>query len=221
MKSILKKLVFGALAALAFNAAHAADNDDCRQPDGSSKLGALVDTSFLAPCQNENPAEAVAPAAPAPKAEFDVGVSKPKVGQDYYSAAGKPMRTVFHISDRRDLKSAMAALGNVRNQVSAMRDAGVPMPGQYVSVVYNGDGLSVLREARRQEFDIDGGKLAALVTDLKREGVQMKVCYRTLTGRKLNAKTDLFDVQQADIVPSGVAEVARQQTKFGAAVVKP
>lgn len=226
----LKNLVLAVAVALAVTGVVQAADQDCfvRPGDSVTRTGTLSPEGTLPYCSDlsqdqsskAQKAQDVAPAPPAaaPK-EFDPGVAKPKVSSDYYSNSGTPLAAVYHISDKRDLKSAMAALGNVRNHVSALKDAGISKPE--VKVVFNGDGLSVLQEAKRLEFDVDGGKLAALVTELKSQGVQMKVCYRTLTGRKINAKTDLFDVQQSDIVPSGVAESARLQSKFGYAVIKP
>lgn len=66
----MKKL----FTALLFVFATAAQADDCRLPDGSSQLGALVDTSFLPACEVVKPqkiaiAVAAAPAAKQAKAK--------------------------------------------------------------------------------------------------------------------------------------------------------
>ena len=42
----------------------------------------------------------------------------------------------------------------------------------------------------------------------------------TLKGRKINYKNDLFDVSEKDIVPSGVAELAKLQQQ-GYVYIKP
>ena len=43
------------------------------------------------------------------------------------------------------------------------------------------------------------------------QGIAFNVCANTLKGKKLNYKTDLYDVSEKDIVPSGVAEIAHLQ----------
>ena len=58
------------------------------------------------------------------------------------------------------------------------------------------------------------------VDNLKLQGIAFKVCGNTLKGKKLNYKTDLYDVFEKDIVPSGVAEIAHLQ-KIGYTYVKP
>lgn len=49
--------------------------------------------------------------------------------------------------------------------------------------------------------------------------MDFNVCYRTLTGRKIKADT-LFDIKQSELVPSGVAEIARLQYQ-GYQLIKP
>ena len=43
---------------------------------------------------------------------------------------------------------------------------------------------------------------------LKDQGVEFNVCSNTLGGKQVDYEHDLYDVEKADIVPSGVAEVA-------------
>ncbi len=53
-------------------------------------------------------------------------------------------------------------------------------------------------------------ELAKVVDDLRAKGVRFLICKNTIERMKL-APTDLYGVQDADIVPSGVAEIARLQ----------
>ena len=46
------------------------------------------------------------------------------------------------------------------------------------------------------------------------------VCANTLRGKKVNYEADLYDVSKADIVPSGVAELAKLQA-MGYTYIKP
>lgn len=62
--------------------------------------------------------------------------------------------------------------------------------------------------------------IPAKVSGLKDQGVGFQVCANTLRGKKVNYETDLFDVSKADIVPSGVAELARLQA-MGYTYTKP
>ena len=61
--------------------------------------------------------------------------------------------------------------------------------------------------------------MTANVANLKNQGVQFAICNNTIKGRKVEM-TDLYDVEEKDIVPSGVAEVAKLQLE-GYAYIKP
>jgi hypothetical protein len=62
--------------------------------------------------------------------------------------------------------------------------------------------------------------MTARIAGLKEQGVKFEVCANTLKGKKINADRDLYDVKKTDIVPSGVAEVAKLQSQ-GYAYIKP
>jgi intracellular sulfur oxidation DsrE/DsrF family protein len=57
-----------------------------------------------------------------------------------------------------------------------------------------------------------------MVSDLTAKGVQFRVCNNTLTSRSIDANKVSMD---AKIVPSGVSEVARLQSKEGYVYLKP
>ncbi|MGD8958013.1 MAG: DsrE family protein, partial [Chromatiaceae bacterium] len=63
-------------------------------------------------------------------------------------------------------------------------------------------------------------QMQASIDGLKNQGVQFKVCANTLKGRKVNMEEDLYMVEEADIVPSGVAELGILQAQ-GYAYIKP
>jgi intracellular sulfur oxidation DsrE/DsrF family protein len=52
--------------------------------------------------------------------------------------------------------------------------------------------------------------LAASLDSLRSKGVRFLICRNTLRGMNLRLE-DLYGVQAADVVPSGVAEIARLQ----------
>ena len=126
------------------------------------------------------------------------------VADEYY---GK-QKVVYHINSD-DNKTINAALGNVQNHLQAVGKENVEM-----IVVMHGNGVDLLKKANK---DAD---LQSKVINLKNQKVAMKVCGITLQRKNIDYKNDLFDVAKDDIVPSGVAELARLQTK-GYVYVKP
>jgi intracellular sulfur oxidation DsrE/DsrF family protein len=61
--------------------------------------------------------------------------------------------------------------------------------------------------------------MQARISGLKNQGVKFNICANTLKGRKVPMDA-LYDTSEADIVPSGVAEVAYLQG-MGYSYVKP
>ena len=78
----------------------------------------------------------------------------------------------------------------------------------------HGDGVGLLQAAR------DNQQLQGLIVSLKDDGVRFLVCNNTLVGRGIDPEQDLFDVWPEDIVPSGVAEIAKLQLE-GFVYIKP
>jgi uncharacterized protein len=117
-------------------------------------------------------------------------------------------KVVYHINynDEAQLK---AALGNVKNHVSAVGKDKID-----VKVVVHGNGVDLLKIANT---NLD---MQQKVISLKQEGVAFEVCNNTLVNKKINYKNDLFDVSEKDIVPSGVAEIANLEQK-GYVYIKP
>ena len=56
----------------------------------------------------------------------------------------------------------------------------------------------------------DDADLAKQIDGLRAKGVRFLMCHNTLEGMKLKA-SDLYHVAEGDVVPSGVAEIARLQ----------
>ena len=63
-------------------------------------------------------------------------------------------------------------------------------------------------------------KMTANIDVLKGQGVNFNVCANTVRGRKVDINDDLYNVEQSDIVPSGVAELAKLQQQ-GYMYIKP
>lgn len=143
---------------------------------------------------------------------FDPGVPAPKVAADYYAGAEK---AVYHVTVNADEKGYLAILGNIRNHGNALAATGLK---PQIKVVMNGDGVNLLQLAADLEFDANS-RLPGAIKDAKERGVEFQICYNTLTARKI-ALSELFDAKAPDVIPAGVAEVARLQ-KMGYGMIKP
>jgi len=125
-------------------------------------------------------------------------------------------KVVYHVN-YDDEKLVKAALGNIRNHINAVCKQGDTTPCSDkldIKVVMHGNGLGLLKQANTN-MDVQ-----QKVIGLKKQGVAFEVCANTLKGRKIDYKNDLFDVTQQDIVPSGVAELAKLQQE-GYVYIKP
>lgn len=129
-------------------------------------------------------------------------------------------KVVYHIN-YDDPKTQSSALGNIQNHINA-----VGAENMDIKVVLHGNGLSLLLDpealSRVQKFKHANAdeKMTAKIDNLKSQGVVFNVCANTVTGRKVDAAIDLHDVSDADIVPSGVAELAHLQ-QLGYSYIKP
>jgi len=120
-------------------------------------------------------------------------------------------KAVYHINGTGgdEAKAYLGALRNVQNHINA-----VGVENMEVRVVLHGNGVGLLAEALANET------LQTRVVELKGQGVAFNVCNNTLVGRDIDPETDLFDVWEDDIVPSGVAELSYLQQQ-GYTYVKP
>ena len=123
---------------------------------------------------------------------------------DYY---GK--QKVVYDLNTGDARLLNAALGNIQNHLDAVGKNNIDL-----IVVIHGAGLDLLTLANNDRT------LQNKITSLKKAHVAFKVCNTTLAAKHIPYKTALFDVRDEDIVPSGVAEIARLQT-VGYIYIKP
>ena len=129
------------------------------------------------------------------------------VSTAYAGDYGK-QKVVYHVNVD-DEKLLKATLGNIQNHINAVGKENIDL-----RVVMHGPGVQLLQIANKNPDFQDK------VSNLKRQGVHFNVCNNTLVGKKIDYKTDLYDVSKEDIVPSGVAELAALQSK-GFSYVKP
>lgn len=122
------------------------------------------------------------------------------------AAKDEPVKVVYHVSE--GIEQAMAALRNVRNHLSAD-------PTVKITVVAHANGVDFLLDGAK---DKNGNLFDANVQELVKKGVDFRVCKITLERRMIDPKRV---IEEAKLVPSGVAEVARLQAKEGYVYLKP
>jgi len=131
------------------------------------------------------------------------------LGTDMTQAAEYTRQKVVYHVNSGDPNLLSTALGNIQNHIYAVGQDNIE-----IKVVLHGDGIDLLKIANN---DIG---LRNRIIDLKSQKVGFDICKNTLAGRRINYKTDLYDVSESDIVPSGVAEIAKLQQE-GYAYIKP
>ena len=129
-------------------------------------------------------------------------------------------KVVYHINYDNPKQQA-GALRNIQNHINAVGaenlDLKVVLHGNGLALLLEPDSLDKLKKFKHANAD---DKMTAKITDLKGQGVAFNVCANTVRGRKVDVETDLYDVSSKDIVPSGVAEVAKLQA-MGYSYIKP
>ena len=128
-------------------------------------------------------------------------------------------KVVYHINYDNPKKQA-GALRNIQNHINAVGAENLDL-----KVVMHGKGLTLLLEPdalKNTKLKVGNAtdEMQAKITGLKNQGVGFQVCSNTLRGKKINYENDLYDVEKADIVPSGVAELAHLQA-LGYTYIKP
>jgi len=129
-------------------------------------------------------------------------------------------KVVYHINYDNPKKQA-GALRNIQNHINAVGAKNLD-----IKVVLHGNGLALLLEPdsleKLKKFKHANANetMTAKIDNLKSQGINFNVCANTVRGRKVNLETDLYNVEKNDVVPSGVAEVARLQA-MGYSYLKP
>jgi intracellular sulfur oxidation DsrE/DsrF family protein len=114
-------------------------------------------------------------------------------------------KVVYHINDA---SVARVAMNNVKNHLQAD-------PGAKIIVVTHGKGIDFLLNDAK---DAKGESYSAQIAGLKDMGVTFDVCRNTLKSRNLDDSAVILDAQ---VVPSGVAEIGKLQYQQGYVYVKP
>lgn len=124
------------------------------------------------------------------------------------AAAGtsEPVRVVYHID--ADSKGTTTALHQVRNQLKAD-------PTAKIIIVAIGPSVRFLVKGSLTE---GGYPFALMIEDLQQSGVRVEACGTTMATLKI--KPDTLD-DGIVVVPSGMAEIARLQSREHYAYIKP
>ena len=127
-------------------------------------------------------------------------------------------KVVYHIN-MDDPATQAAALGNIQNHINAVGaenlELKVVMHGDGVSLVLEPDALAGTKMKAANATD----EMQARISGLKNQGVKFEICANTLKGRNVPMDA-VYDTSEADIVPSGVAELSRLQ-QLGYTYIKP
>ncbi|MCK5337039.1 MAG: DsrE family protein [Gammaproteobacteria bacterium] len=117
-------------------------------------------------------------------------------------------KVAYHVN-YDNAKRQSGAMRNIQNHINAVGAENLDL-----RIIMHGKGVSLLMKANSD------ANFESKVVSLKSQNVAFKVCKNTLRGKKIDYKSDLFDVDESDIVPSGVAELAHLQQK-GFAYIRP
>jgi len=138
----------------------------------------------------------------------------------FADADATKQKVVYHIN-YDDPKLQTAALRNVQNHINAVGAENLD-----IKVVLHGNGLALLLDpdslARLPKFKHANATddMTAEIDGLRDQGIQFQVCANTIKGRSVDQANDLYYVEEVDIVPSGVAQLAILQAQ-GYAYIKP
>lgn len=121
-------------------------------------------------------------------------------------APAEPVRAVYHVADAGE--QPMRALRNLKNHLAAD-------PSASLKVVALAHGLQFLA---LDAEDANGNPYEPFIMELQEAGVAFVACGNTL--RALGLRTEDL-VPGVMVVPSGVAEIARLQTREAYAYLRP
>lgn len=144
---------------------------------------------------------------------FAIGVAlmlaaQPTLAGDAY----EPQKVVYHVN-YDNAKRQTGALRNIQNHINAVGadklDLRVVMHGKGLSLLLYPDSAAETKMAQGNADD----NMQARIAGLKNQGVKFQICKNTLRSKKITFDDHLYDAVEADIVPSGVAEIAALQSQ--------
>lgn len=120
------------------------------------------------------------------------------------ATAAAEERTVYHVND---MATAREVLVNIANHLAAA-------PRSRIAVVANGRGIFMLVAGEKDRV----GEYSTAISELATKGVRFVACRNSMTQKQILPAALAPGVQ---IVPAGVAELARLQSAEHYAYIKP
>lgn len=122
-----------------------------------------------------------------------------------------PQKAIYHLSEGAGLRD-----GRFRHllQVAGNHVAALGKERLDLRIVLQSEGVDLLARAK------SNAALRQSVDRLRADGVRFLICRNTLIARGVDPDSDLYGVRPADVVRSGVAEVAALQAQ-GFVYMKP
>lgn len=140
---------------------------------------------------------------------FDPGLPPPAVSADYFDHARKIAIQIniapSEASSESDELFYSKLLNNVSNYYAAVTKGSSETPD--VRVIIHGDGIRMLLAAQNGTAPKLASKIDAL---LAKPGIKIQLCYNTLLGKKIPVSA-LYKISEENLIPAGVAEIARLQ----------
>lgn len=137
------------------------------------------------------------------------------------NAAGYAKQKVVYHINYDNPKAQAGAMRNIQNHINAVGaenlDLKVVLHGNGLALLLEPDALTAVPKFKNANATDD---MTAKISGLKDQGVSFHVCANTVKGRKVDVQQHLYDVNDGDIVPSGVAELAKLQAE-GYTYIKP
>jgi intracellular sulfur oxidation DsrE/DsrF family protein len=136
------------------------------------------------------------------------------------AAVADPQRVVYHINSG-DAQHQASVLRSMQNHLDDVGFENIEM-----QVVLHGDGVSLLMlpravgEVGRFREANATSSMQVRIDNLKTQGVTFKVCDNTLKRHRVDRVRHLYDVDESDLVRSGLGEIARLQG-LGFTYIKP
>lgn len=116
-----------------------------------------------------------------------------------WAGPGGGTRVVYHVAGNEHVASTLRTL---RNHLDATPEA-------RIVVVAHNNGIEFLLEGAA---DPEGRPYAAQVREFQARGVAFRVCTNTLSRRQIDVRRV---IPEAQLVPSGIAEISRLQAREG------
>ncbi len=119
-----------------------------------------------------------------------------------------PQKVVYHINSN-NLKTIGGALRNIQNHINAVGEDKLD-----IIVVVHGGGHVMFRKGKTND------QIISKIKSLQKQGVKFGQCAVTLQRKHLSLNKDMVIITEENLVPSGVAEIAKLQQE-GYVYIKP